>query len=158
MRLRVVRAYQVPAFGNGNEVSSYEVIFHDKENQRIHATIKAHAMKNLSTIPVEGRLYAVKDFLVAENRMKFRTTTTTMKIIFLRKTRIEEVFDETFPKSMFIFKSFKYFEALKDTPQFDLFGNILYFIVYLYLMFCLNTIFKFLIQNFYTYLDFLLQM
>ncbi|KAL6552268.1 hypothetical protein OROGR_008422 [Orobanche gracilis] len=118
MQLRLIRSFDVPAYNNRNEVASFEFIFQDKEGDRIHA------MNFLKAKPIEGHLYALKDFVVLENRSKFKTTSHPYKINFLRKTKIEEIFDENFPQPIYNLKSFNQLEGDKENSQFLLFDVI----------------------------------
>ncbi|KAL6567860.1 hypothetical protein OROGR_001528 [Orobanche gracilis] len=81
-------------------------------------------MNFLKAKPIEGHLYALKDFVVLENRSKFKTTTHPYKINFLRKTKIEEIFDENFPQPIYNLKSFNQLEEDKENSQFLLFDVI----------------------------------
>ncbi|KAL6511075.1 hypothetical protein OROGR_022199 [Orobanche gracilis] len=97
MRLRLIRSFDIPAYNNKNEVASFEFIFQDKEGDRVHASARCHAMNFFKAKPIEGHHYALKNFVVLGNRSKFKTTAHPYKISFLRKTKIEEIFDEKFP-------------------------------------------------------------
>ncbi|KAL6586846.1 hypothetical protein OROMI_001834 [Orobanche minor] len=88
-------------------------ISEDKEGDRVHASARGHAMNFLKAKPVEGHLYALKDFFVLENRSKFKTTAHPYKINFLRKTKMEEIFDEKFPATIYNLKSFNQLEKEK---------------------------------------------
>ncbi|KAL6583461.1 hypothetical protein OROMI_005539 [Orobanche minor] len=123
MRLRLIRNFVVPAY-NKNEVASFEFIFQDKEGDRVHASARGHAMNLFKVKPVEGHLYAFKDFVVLENRSKFKTTAHPYKINFLRKTKMEEIFDEKFPETIYNLKSFNQLEEDKESSQFLLFDVI----------------------------------
>ncbi|KAL6524104.1 hypothetical protein OROMI_031199 [Orobanche minor] len=118
MRLRLIRSFDVPAYNNKNEIASFEFIFEDKEGDRVHASARGHAINFLKAKPVEGHLYALKDFVVLENRSKFKTTAHPYKINFLRKTKMEEIFDEKFPEIIYNLKSFNQLEKEKENSQF----------------------------------------
>ncbi|KAL6529335.1 hypothetical protein OROGR_014958 [Orobanche gracilis] len=118
MRLRLIRRFDVPAYNNKNEVASFEFIFQDKEGDRVHASARCHAMNFLKTKPIEGHLYTLKDFIVLENRSKFKTTAHPYKINFFRKTKIEKIFDENFPQPIYNLKSFNQLEEDKKILNF----------------------------------------
>ncbi|KAL6524610.1 hypothetical protein OROHE_016281 [Orobanche hederae] len=120
MRLRLIRSFDVPAYNKKNEIASFKFIFQDKEGDRVHASARGHAMNFLKAKSVEGHLYALKDFVVLKNRSKFKTT--AYKINFLRKTKMEEIFDEKFPETIYNLKSFNQLE--KENSQFLLFDVI----------------------------------
>ncbi|KAL6542616.1 hypothetical protein OROMI_024218 [Orobanche minor] len=124
MRLRLIRSFDVPAYNNKNEIASFEFLFEDKEGDRVHASARGHAMNFLKAKPVEGHLYALKDFVVLENRSKFKTIAHPYKINFLRKIKMEEILDEKFPETIYNLKSFNQLEKEKENSQFFLFDVI----------------------------------
>ncbi|KAH6764446.1 hypothetical protein C2S51_015695 [Perilla frutescens var. frutescens] len=63
MKLRLIRRYEVPTFGNRENISSLECVFHDLENQAMLS---------------EGSIYALKDFMLADNNLKFKTSVETI--------------------------------------------------------------------------------
>lgn len=73
---------------------------------------------------LKGHLYAIKDVIVAVNRLKYKTTTNKYKINFINKTNICEIFDETFPWKMFEFQTFGKLQNFDDT---ELFGTLYLF-------------------------------
>ncbi|KAH6796851.1 hypothetical protein C2S52_021405 [Perilla frutescens var. hirtella] len=100
MELRLIRCYE-----NTNSFSM-ECIFHDREGVRIHVSIpKANAEKFKDRM-VEGNVYAIIDFVIGINVMKFKTTASLYKIIVFKHTRIFEVFHEEFPQQLFEIKNF----------------------------------------------------
>ncbi|XP_073158107.1 replication protein A 70 kDa DNA-binding subunit B-like [Henckelia pumila] len=126
LKLRLVRSYDLPAYGNkGNP--TLECIFHDKEGSRIHATIKDGILEKVKPILKEGHLYAVKNVIVAENMLKYKTTKNEYKINFFSKTNICEIFDDDFPSIMFQFKSFKDLKneyVIDQTKFYDVIGKM----------------------------------
>ncbi|KAL8530575.1 hypothetical protein ACS0TY_007560 [Phlomoides rotata] len=77
----------------------------------------------------EGRVYAVKNFVVTFNRSTCRTTTNRKLIIFINETKVVEVLNEEFPSMMYKFKSFNELaivENLNDAEMFDVIGRVVY--------------------------------
>ncbi|KAH6775247.1 hypothetical protein C2S52_012808 [Perilla frutescens var. hirtella] len=125
--LRVIRTYQVPEFGSPNQPKSLEVIFHDSDGDRIHATIRRELMGDYVTFLREGHLYHVENFVVADNRMKYKTTLHRKKIIFIKKTIVNVHSDKTFPYFMYNFRSFSDICASEDSDNsvlFDVIGSV----------------------------------
>lgn len=84
-------------------------------------------MERVKPILKEGHVFAIKNIIVAENRMKYKTTTNKYKFHFVAKTNVCEVFDDMFPSMMF---GFKPISELKNTNVIDetiLFGKFIYF-------------------------------
>lgn len=94
------------------------------QGSRIHATIKYVVVKRVKPILKEGCLYAIKDIIVAENRLKYKTTKNKFKINFREKTNICEIFEDSFPSKMFEFKSFEDLKNVDVIDETELFGTI----------------------------------
>ncbi|KZV23276.1 hypothetical protein F511_02177 [Dorcoceras hygrometricum] len=105
LKLRLVRCYELAAYGKNGDFT-LECVLHDKEGDRIHASVKKPVLDRVKPILKEGHLFAIKNIIVAENRMKYKTTASKYKINFITKTHVCEIFDDSFPSMMFDFKSF----------------------------------------------------
>ncbi|GER56404.1 replication protein A 70 kDa DNA-binding subunit [Striga asiatica] len=95
--------------------------------QRIHATIKKPQIGLFQNILKEGGLYAVKDFMVAESNPRYKTTPCIYKIIFVQRTRVVEIFDISFPYTMFEFKSFDQLidaQTVDESTLIDIIGRL----------------------------------
>lgn len=93
------------------------------QGSRINATIKYGTIKKAKAIIIEGHIYAIKDVIVADNRLKYKTTSNKYKINFINKTNICEIFDEYFPKKMFEFKTFEKLQNVEAIDETELFGK-----------------------------------
>lgn len=136
LRLRLVRCYDVPVFRNRSQIASTECIFHDREGDRVHASLKGAAMDTIKPKLLEGHLYAVKDVIVADNRLKFKTTQCKYKLIFMKKTNVVEFYDAGFPKLMFNFRSFDELTPEREIEEFELFGMM--HVLYIKFQFTIN--------------------
>lgn len=65
-------------------------------------------MEKFREILKEGHLFAVKDIIVAENNMYYKTTQNKYKIIVVKKTQVCEIFEDTFSSYMFEIQSIIY--------------------------------------------------
>ncbi|KAH6772779.1 hypothetical protein C2S51_011183 [Perilla frutescens var. frutescens] len=127
MKLRLIRRYEVSTFGNRENISSLECVFHDLEGNRIHAHIKQPFIKKNQAMLSEGSIYALKDFMLADNNLKFKTSAAEFKIRFITKTKVCEVFDDDFPNFMFSFKPFNQLigvETIDEGHLFDIIGRV----------------------------------
>ncbi|CAH9096547.1 unnamed protein product, partial [Cuscuta europaea] len=106
LRLRLIRAYTTPSFSNKSITNTLECIFHDSEGDRVHATIRRERVMHFKESLKEGQLYSVRNFIVAPNDMKYKTTTLAYKILFNHKTMAVDIIDGNFPTFLFNFKPF----------------------------------------------------
>lgn len=93
----------------------------------MHATIKQNLIEKFQPMLKETHLYAMKNFIVAENRMKYKTTNAKYKIIFIGTTRLTEIFDDSFPWHVYSFKPFeqlKSVESVDETHLTDVIGKL----------------------------------
>lgn len=71
----------------------------------------------------ETHLYAMKNFIVAENRMKYKTTNAKYKIIFIGTTRLTEIFDDSFQWHVYSFKPYEELKSVESVDETHLTGN-----------------------------------
>ncbi|CAA0823979.1 Unknown protein [Striga hermonthica] len=113
IKVRVVRCYERTAFGDRSTVLGLELILHDSEGYRIHASIKKFHMELFRRHLKEGSVIAIRDFIVAPNGGRYKTTIGRYKIAFHGRTRVVKVSDDRFPKFLYNFTSFP--ELAKET-------------------------------------------
>ncbi|KAH6767028.1 hypothetical protein C2S52_018011 [Perilla frutescens var. hirtella] len=121
LELRLIRYYE-----NSNS-GGIECIFHDRQAERIHVTIPGSNSEKSKHRLIEGSVYALIDFVIVLNIMKYRTTSCIHKIIVFKHTRLFEVFHEEFPKCLFELKTFTdiaQMENVGDSAMFDVIGTI----------------------------------
>lgn len=70
----------------------------------------------------EGKVYAVKDFIVTNNTMKYKTTTFKYKMLIFKQTHVVDLCDEKFPVQMYNFKSIEEVTAMDNVYDASLFG------------------------------------
>ncbi|KAH6771445.1 hypothetical protein C2S52_016248 [Perilla frutescens var. hirtella] len=121
LELRLIRCYE-----NSNS-GGMECIFHDRQAERIHVTIPGSNFEKFKQRLIEGSVYALIDFVIGMNIMKYRTTSCIHKIIVFKHTRLFEVFHEEFPKCLFELKRFAdiaQMDNVGDSSMFDVIGAI----------------------------------
>ncbi|KAH6771253.1 hypothetical protein C2S52_016056 [Perilla frutescens var. hirtella] len=100
LELRLIHCYE------NTNAFSMECIFHDREGVRIHVTILKASVDKFKHRLIEGNVYALIDFVVGINVMKYKTTGRLYKIIVFNQTRIFEVFHAEFMQQPYEIKTF----------------------------------------------------
>ncbi|CAH9092937.1 unnamed protein product [Cuscuta europaea] len=104
LRLRLVCMYY--SRSEEGEIRSLECVFHSKEGDRIHGTIRSFLIAQYKDAMKEGEVYAIDNFVVAIDGKKYKTTTNKYKIIFLPKSHIRVHDEPGFLNEVYQFKSF----------------------------------------------------
>ncbi|CAH9087513.1 unnamed protein product [Cuscuta epithymum] len=102
------RVYREPAHDGFPE--SMEVIFHDEEGSKIHGHIPDQFIGKFFGLFREGRVYAIKNFMVEEIFMFFKTTTSAYRLRFFKKSEAFEI-KVPFPLRTFSLVSFAVLQA-----------------------------------------------
>ncbi|GER42836.1 replication protein A 70 kDa DNA-binding subunit [Striga asiatica] len=113
IKVRVVRCYERTTFGDRSTVLGLEVILHDSEGYRIHASVKKFHMELFRRHLKEGSVLAIRDFIVAPNGGRYKTTIGRFKIAFHGRTRVVRVSEDRFTKFLYNFTNFS--ELAKGT-------------------------------------------
>ncbi|KAL6558258.1 hypothetical protein OROMI_018608 [Orobanche minor] len=114
IQVRCCRKWQVPAHGNFSE--SLELLFVDKFDTRIQASVKGHIIDRFVDLIIEGD--RPKNFPVAIH---------SFKISFHKNTYVGPTVSTRFPKTVFSFRSFsdiKSGSSKDEAPLFDIIGTI----------------------------------
>ncbi|KAH6764341.1 hypothetical protein C2S51_015590 [Perilla frutescens var. frutescens] len=121
LELRRIRCYE------NTNAFSMECIFHDREGVRIHVTIPKASVDKFKQRLIEGNVYALIDFVVGINVMKYKTTERLYKIIVFKQTRIFQVFHAEFmqqPYEINTFNDIANMQNIGDAAMFDVVGTI----------------------------------
>ncbi|KAL8533720.1 hypothetical protein ACS0TY_009930 [Phlomoides rotata] len=105
-KVRCIKLYEVPMYGGGDRSYNVECILHDREGYQIHGTIKKDLSESFRPLFQEGKLYAIKYFVVTNNSMCYKTTSNKYKIVFRSISNIVEITKCGFPIIMYDFKKF----------------------------------------------------
>ncbi|KAL2543379.1 Replication protein A 70 kDa DNA-binding subunit [Abeliophyllum distichum] len=127
LRVLVVRAYETSSRDNPDEKSTLEFVLQDMKGDRIHATVRQVLIETFEPLMKEGKLYAIRSFVVVSNNMMFKMTAHKYRIFIQSYTQVYEFSDETFPKKLYKFKPFEEifkFTENDDTKLFDLIGEV----------------------------------
>ncbi|KAH6821262.1 hypothetical protein C2S53_017392 [Perilla frutescens var. hirtella] len=128
IKARLIRCYGVPSSNNRNELATFECIFHDVQGVRFQATVPRSSIHLFKDKFEEGLFYALKNFAVAHNTSKYRTTTHKYKATIMGGTHVRkesENENENFPKFIYSFKTFDEvlsMDNIADAVPFDVIG------------------------------------
>ncbi|CAH9110022.1 unnamed protein product [Cuscuta europaea] len=114
-KARAIRVYREPAHDCFPE--SLEVVFHDEEGSKMHADILDQYINMFNGLFKEGRVSAVKNFMVEENYMFFKTTTSAYRLRFFSKSVAFEIKGVPFLArtfSLVTFASLKAMDAIDE--------------------------------------------
>ncbi|XP_019186007.1 PREDICTED: uncharacterized protein LOC109180751 [Ipomoea nil] len=107
IRLRLIRTYTVPEGRNSSDsIKSQECVFHDSEGTYIHGNIPKDCVEKYSKLLKEGKVYAIKDFVVISHYYQYKTTDHNYMIRFSHETIVERHRRKGFPLLMFRLKSY----------------------------------------------------
>lgn len=95
----------------------------------MHATVNRANVKQFNGSIVEGRTYAIQNFIVAKNNMSFRTTDSKHRMSFCPKTIVVELLKDDLPKFIHKFKTFSYIVEPNKGATIELFGTYHYILL-----------------------------
>ncbi|XLT88283.1 hypothetical protein HN873_010036 [Arachis hypogaea] len=101
IKVRVLRAWTVPSFGNTDVPNSMELILVDENSTKIQATIRKQLIHKFKDHLLEGSCYKMSYFAVVSNQGSYRATKHEFKLIFLFRTTVTTIPDDIIPKSCF---------------------------------------------------------
>ncbi|GER40246.1 replication protein A 70 kDa DNA-binding subunit [Striga asiatica] len=127
LRVRLVRLYSVPMYNDKSKISTLECVFHDRTGDRIHATVKYEQVSTFLSVLKENMLYKIRTFIVAENKMTYKTTTAPYRIFFVPRSNISELKDDSFPTMVYDFIPFQRLaeaDSVDETVLIDVIGRL----------------------------------
>ncbi|QHN83701.1 uncharacterized protein DS421_20g706970 [Arachis hypogaea] len=86
LKVRVLRLWVVPSFGNHDVPNSMEMILFDEHCGKIQATVKKPLLNRFRDHIVEGQVYRMAYFTVVSNHGSYRATSHEFKLVFLHRT------------------------------------------------------------------------
>ncbi|KAJ1393722.1 Nucleic acid-binding, OB-fold [Sesbania bispinosa] len=122
IRVRIIRLWRLPEFKNPLQTSALEMLLVDEEEVRIHAYVKNALITTFEGTLKEGSVYVMENLLVAENKMKFKTTSHAYKLGFMQSTRVTEIEADNIPSHSFLFVPFP--DILAGSNEFVLMGKM----------------------------------
>ncbi|KAL1317660.1 replication protein A 70 kDa DNA-binding subunit C-like [Arachis hypogaea] len=123
LKVRVLRLWVVPSFGNHEVPNSMDMIFLDEHCEKIQATVKKQVLNRFRDHIVEGQVYRMAYFTVVSNHGSYRATSHEFKLVFLHRTTIVPVDEDVIPKTCF--NMFPFSDLLNMTQDYDFFVDVI---------------------------------
>ncbi|QHN75844.1 Replication factor-A carboxy-terminal domain protein [Arachis hypogaea] len=101
VKVRVLRFWVVPSFGNHEVPNSMEMILLDEHCEKIQATVKKQLLNRFRDHIVEGQVYRMAYFTVVSNHGSYRATSHKFKLVFLHRTTVVAVDEDVILKTCF---------------------------------------------------------
>ncbi|XP_025700369.1 uncharacterized protein [Arachis hypogaea] len=106
LKVRVLRTWIVPSFGNYDVANSMEIVLVDGDSNKIQATVKKQLINRFKESIIEGQTYRMSYFSVVPNQGNYRAAEHEFKLVFLNRTTVIPVPDDDIPKTCFSFCPF----------------------------------------------------
>ncbi|MED6160407.1 hypothetical protein PIB30_051279 [Stylosanthes scabra] len=97
LNVYIIRLWEVPSKYNPNEFLYLEMILQDSKGERLHAVVPDWLINRWKNVLKEFTMFNMKWFLVAEDKLKSRTTETDMFLLFFNRTEVTTVVNPPFP-------------------------------------------------------------
>ncbi|QHO02627.1 Replication protein A 70 kDa DNA-binding subunit C [Arachis hypogaea] len=123
LKVRVLRLWVVPSFGNHDVPNSMEMILLDEHCEKIQATVKKPLLNRFKDHIVEGQVYRIAYFTVVSNHGSYRATSHEFKLVFLHRTTVVAVDEDVIPKTCF--NMFPFSELLNMTKDYDFLVDVI---------------------------------
>ncbi|XLU82122.1 hypothetical protein S245_005542, partial [Arachis hypogaea] len=117
LKVRVIRAWIVPSFGNPDSPNSMELILVDENSNKIQATIRKQLINRFKDNIIEGNCYKMCYFSVVPNHGSYRATKHEFKLTFLFRTIVTTLPDDIIPRVCFTLYPFE--EILQMSQDHD---------------------------------------
>ncbi|RYQ97761.1 hypothetical protein Ahy_B08g093841 [Arachis hypogaea] len=123
LKVRVLRLWVVPSFGNHDVPNSMEMILLDEHCGKIQATVKKPLLNRFRDHIVEGQVYRMAYFTVVSNHGSYRATSHKFKLVFLHRIIVVAVDEDVIPKTCF--NMFPFSELLNMTKDYDFLVDVI---------------------------------
>ncbi|QHN96081.1 Replication protein A 70 kDa DNA-binding subunit C [Arachis hypogaea] len=123
LKVRILRLWVVPSFGNYEVPNSMEIILLDEHCGKIQATAKKSLLNRFRDHIVEGQVYRMAYFAVVSNHGSYRTTSHEFKLVFFHRTTVVAVDEDVIPKTCF--NMFPFSELLNITQDYDFLVDVI---------------------------------
>ncbi|QHN92974.1 Replication protein A 70 kDa DNA-binding subunit B [Arachis hypogaea] len=120
LKVRVLRLWVVPSFGNHEVPNSMEMILLDE-----HVSPLLASLLNIVFMDriVEGQVYRMAYFTAVSNHGSYRATSHEFKLVFLHRTTVVAVDEDVIPKTCF--NMFPFSDLLNMTQDYDFLVNVI---------------------------------
>ncbi|MED6202098.1 hypothetical protein PIB30_101896 [Stylosanthes scabra] len=99
LKVRVLRLWIIPSFGNHDVPNSMVLILLDEDSTKIQATIKKQLLNRFKEQISEGQVYQMSYFSVVPNQGGYQAAEHEFKLIFLNRTTLVPITDDAIPRS-----------------------------------------------------------
>ncbi|XP_057740025.1 replication protein A 70 kDa DNA-binding subunit C-like [Arachis stenosperma] len=123
LKVRVLRLWVVPSFGNHEVPNSMEMILLDEHCGKIQATVKKPLLNRFRDLVVEGQVYRMAYFTIVSNHGSYRATSHEFKLVFLHQTTVVAVDEDVIPKTCF--NMFPFSDLLNMTEDYDFLVDVI---------------------------------
>ncbi|RYQ93350.1 hypothetical protein Ahy_B09g099619 [Arachis hypogaea] len=123
LKVRVLRLWVVPSFGNHDVPNSMDMILLDEHCGKIQATVKKPLLNRFRDHIIEGQVYRMTYFTVVSNHGSYRATSHKFKLVFLHRTTVVAVDKDVIPKTCF--NMFPFSELLNMTQDYDFLVDVI---------------------------------
>ncbi|XP_072060282.1 replication protein A 70 kDa DNA-binding subunit C-like [Arachis hypogaea] len=123
LKVRVLRLWVVPSFGNHEVPNSMEMILLDEHCGKIEATVKKPLLNRFRDLVVEGQVYRMAYFTVVSNHGSYRATSHEFKLVFFHQTTVVAVDEDVIPKTYF--NMFPFSDLLNMTEDYDFLVDVI---------------------------------
>ncbi|XP_016512211.1 uncharacterized protein LOC107829248 [Nicotiana tabacum] len=130
LKVRVVRLWEVPDRYNSDTTFSIKLVLQDEKGDQIQASIGKSVLHLFKTQLNELGLYVMANFIVCQNKEKFKTTKHNLRLTFTQRTTVAETSDPLFPMNIFDLRPYDQLINKVDvdvTELFDVMGEIVDF-------------------------------
>ncbi|QHO11282.1 Replication protein A 70 kDa DNA-binding subunit C [Arachis hypogaea] len=103
LKVRVLRTWIVPSFGNHDVANSMEILLVDKDSNKIQAIVKKQLINKFKENIIESQTYRMSYFSVVPNQGNYRAAEHEFKLVFLNHTTVIPVPNNAIPKTCFSF-------------------------------------------------------
>ncbi|XP_072073889.1 uncharacterized protein [Arachis hypogaea] len=102
LKVRVLRTWIVPSFGNHDVANSMEILLVDKDSNKIQAIVKKQLINKFKENIIESQTYRMSYFSVVPNQGNYRAAEHEFKLVFLNHTTVIPVPNNAIPKTYVI--------------------------------------------------------
>ncbi|KAL4381449.1 hypothetical protein AHAS_Ahas04G0134600 [Arachis hypogaea] len=123
LKVKVLRLWVVPSFGNHEVSNSMKMILLDEHCEKIQATVKKPLLNRFRDHIVEGQVYRMAYFTVVSNHGSYRATSHEFKLVFLHQTTVVAVDEDVIPKTCL--NMFPFSELLNMIQDYDFLVDVI---------------------------------
>ncbi|MED6197761.1 hypothetical protein PIB30_059638, partial [Stylosanthes scabra] len=89
--------WEVRSKSNPKQITHVELILQDGKGDRLHAVLPHSLISTWGQVLAEFKFFNMRFFIVVENSLRSRSTTTNLVLTFYNRTVVTPVLNPTFP-------------------------------------------------------------